>query len=122
MMWLVKLKDNWADEMDIEGFAIMSTEEFGKWAVALDKVAARINSGFIFEWYIGTNEWIDYHDGDDFRKTFQCSTITDTQASILKALLINENRHSYGIFPSLNDMNWWLEDIEKEEKGREDET
>ena len=28
MKWLVKLADNWADEMDVEGFSIMSTGQF----------------------------------------------------------------------------------------------
>ena len=41
MMWLVKLTDNWADEMDLEGFSIMSTGQFTQWAKTVEEVAEK---------------------------------------------------------------------------------
>ena len=56
MMWLIKLTDNWADEMDIEGFSIMSTGQFAQWAKTVEEVAKKIDEGRSFEWYFGNNE------------------------------------------------------------------
>ena len=40
-----------------------------------------------FEWYIGTNEWIDWEDGKSFKEAFTCEVITDEEAEVLKRLL-----------------------------------
>lgn len=111
MMWLVKFSDNWANEMDVEGFSIMSTGQFTKWAKTVEEVAKKIDSGRTFEWYIGTNEWIDWEDGKSFKEAFSCEVITDEEANILKRLLL-EGMASYGLFPSGESMTYWLEDEE----------
>lgn len=111
MMWLVKLADNWADEMDIEGFSIMSTGQFTQWAKTVEEVAKKIDEGRSFEWYIGTNEWIDWDSGKDFKEAFNCEVITDEEANILKRLLL-EGLDKYGLFPSGQDMTYFLEDEE----------
>ena len=111
MMWLVKLADNWADEMDIEGFSVMSTGDFTLWARAVEAVAKKIDEGHCFEWYIGTSEWIDWDSGEDFKKAFNCEVISDEEANILKRLLL-EGMASYGLFPSGETMTYWLEDLD----------
>lgn len=111
MMWLVKLADNWADEKDIEGFSIMSTSDFILWAQTVAAVAKKIDEGHSFEWYIGTNEWIDWESGDDFKEAFACEVITDKDAAVLKRLLLQEFV-SYGLFPRIEDMQYFLEDEE----------
>lgn len=107
MMWLVKLADNWADEMDIEGFSVMSTNECIQWAKTIEEVAKKIDEGQSFEWYIGTNEWIDWQSGKDFKEAFSCEIITDEEAEVLKRLLL-EGMTSYGLFPSRESMTYWL--------------
>lgn len=111
MMWLVKFADNWADEMDIEGFSIMSTGQFTQWARTVEEVAKKIDEGHPFEWYFGTNEWIDWEIGNEFKEVFSCDVITDEEANILKHLLL-EGFDKYGIFPSGQDMTYFLEDEE----------
>lgn len=111
MMWLVKLADNWADEMDIEGFSIMSTENFTKWAQTVESVARKINEGYSFEWYIGTNEWIDWDSGEDFKEAFSCEIISDAEAMTIGRLLLGCS-NSYGLFPSIEEMTYFLEDEE----------
>ena len=59
MMWLIKFADNWADEMDVEGFAVLGSKDFMGLITLIEDVAKKIDSGKTFEWYIGTNEWID---------------------------------------------------------------
>lgn len=113
MKWLVKLADNWADEMDVEGFSIMSTDQFTQWAKTVEEVAKKIDEGHNFEWYIGTNEWIDWEDGKSFKEAFTCEVITDEEVEVLKRLLLHEFA-SYGMFPSGEDMTYWLEDIEND--------
>lgn len=109
MTWLVKFYDNWADKMDIEGFSIMSTGQFTQWAKTVEEVAKKIDEGHSFEWYFGTNEWIDWKSGKDFKEAFSCEVITDEEAEVLKRLLLQEFA-SYGIFPSGEAMTYWLED------------
>ena len=109
MMWLVKLTDNWADEMDIEGFSIMSTGQFTLWAKTVEEVAKKIDEDRSFEWYFGTNEWINWDSGKDFKEAFSCEVITDEEANILKHLLLEEF-DKYGIFPSGQDLVYFLED------------
>lgn len=111
MMWLVELADNWADEMDIEGFSIMSESDFAQWAKTVKEVAKKIDKGYNFEWYIGTNEWINWEDGTSFKEAFTCEVITDEEAEVLRRLLLHEFA-SYGLFPSGEDMAYFLEDEE----------
>ena len=111
MMWLVKLTDNWADEMDIEGFSIMSTGQFTLWAKTVEEVAKKIDEGRSFEWYFGTNEWINWDSGKEFKEAFSCEVITDEEADVLKRLLL-EDFDKYGIFPSGQDMAYFLENEE----------
>lgn len=111
MTWLVKFYDNWADEMDIEGFSIMSTGQFTQWARTVEEVAKKIDEGHPFEWYFGTNEWIDWEIGKEFKEAFSCDVITDEEANVLKRLLL-EGFDKYGIFPSGQDMTYFLEDEE----------
>jgi hypothetical protein len=111
MMWLVKFSDNWADEMDVEGFSVMSTGQFTQWAKTVEEVAKKIDEGHTFEWYIGTNEWINWESGKDFKEAFSCEVITDEEANILKRLLL-EGMASYGLFPSGETMTYWLEDLD----------
>ena len=109
MMWLVKLTDNWADEMDIEGFSIMSTGQFTLWAKTVEEVAKKIDEGHSFEWYFGTNECIVWNSGKDFKEAFSCEVITDEEAEVLKCLLLHEFA-SYGLFPSGQDFVYFLDD------------
>ena len=111
MKWLVKFADNWADEMDVEGFAVLETKDFMGYIQLIEAVAKKIDSGAIFEWYIGTNEWIDYCEGRKFKDAFSFEVINDEHGETLKTFLL-EGFDSYGLFPSGVDMNYFLEDKE----------
>lgn len=111
MMWLVKLTDSWADEMDLEGFSIMSTGQFTLWAKTVEEVAKKIDSGYPFEWYVGENKWFDWWEGKEFKEAFNCEVITDEEADVLNRLLL-EGYDKYGLFPSGEDMIYFLEDKE----------
>lgn len=114
MMWLIKLSDNWADEMHVEGFAVMSTKDFALFAQTVEDVCKKIDSGHTFTWYIGTNEWIEYYTGEEFKNSFDCTVIEDTQAMVLRSLLLEEETR-YGLFPCIEDlMNFLADELEDE--------
>ena len=93
MMWLIKFTDNWADEMDTEGFSIMSTGQFTQWAKTVEEVAKKIDEGHSFEWYIGTNELINWNSGKNFKEAFSCEVIADKEAEVLKRLYLRVMRN-----------------------------
>jgi hypothetical protein len=59
---LVKWADNWADEMDLEGFRVYAESE---WKEFKTKLSA-YKDGFTI--CVGTNEEIDYTNGKDLLK------------------------------------------------------
>ena len=112
MKWLVKFADNWADEMDVEGFAIFGTKEFMGFMTLVEDVAKKMDDDHPFTWYIGTNEWLDWYDGKDFKAAFSCEIISDEQAEVIQSLVIGKEFTHYGLFPSSETMVYFLEDIE----------
>ena len=112
MMWLVKFTDNWADEMDIEGFKILSNSTFMQWARLVEDVATAIDNGHEFEWYIGTNESIVYSTGRDLKNCFECEVIGDSYAEFLKETFI-KSYDAYGYFPDDENLLYLLDYVKE---------
>jgi len=55
--YLFKYHDNWADEIDIDGYAIMNEKKKNKFEKSINHIKEN-NTGIYF--YIGTNEEIDH--------------------------------------------------------------
>ena len=108
MNWLVKFTDNWADEMDIEGFTIMSSADFVEWAKLVEDVANKIDSGCPYTYWLGTNEYVDYDSGKDFKACFDCDVIDNEQTAIIKSFLMG-GCHKFGFFPDDSDLVYFLE-------------
>ena len=97
MKLLVKYDSNWADEMDIDGFKVLTDKQWEKYQRDFKK-------HFKEEWYtyyVGTNEEIEYGDFEEFRNDFNVSEITDEEAAVLEKLFGNLSKYSYGFFPDL---------------------
>lgn len=77
---LVKWADNWADEMDLEGFRVY---EVSKWDVLKEKLKKHTES---FTICVGTNEEIDYDDGEALLGSISVTAITDEEVAVLKKL------------------------------------
>lgn len=99
MMWLVKFADNWADEIDVEGFRVLPSSDFMNWARLIEEVSTEIDKGRELVWYIGTNESITYSSGRELKECFECEVIEDGQATFLKDSLIKFT-DAYGLFPN----------------------
>ena len=112
MKWLVKFADNWADEFDIEGFMVLSNEEFMQWARLVEEVSKKIDSGCSFAWYFGSEDYICYKEGQKLKASFNCDVITDSQASVINNLLIN-GYGNYGFFPSSESLEDFLSEDSK---------
>ena len=78
---LVKFSGNWADEMDIDGFWIATQEQWEKYQRQWHEW---FSNGDSFEWYIGTNESIEFEDYDDFMSYFDAEEISMNDATILQ--------------------------------------
>lgn len=88
-MFLVKYEDNWADEMDIYGCAIMSEKDVDAYFKAFRKVDAS------YSWYIGTNEEINFYSYEDFKHKFEIKEISPEEAKVLSKFGFER----FGLFP-----------------------
>lgn len=84
---LIKHSANWADEIDLEGFTIMDSDA---WEKRKEKIA-NINESFTV--YVGTNEDIEYRNGNAFLRTLTVKEITDAEFGFLNTNFGTEFGH-----------------------------
>lgn len=75
--YLVKYKDNWADEMDIVGGIIMTEAEYKDY-MKVAEIAFREEGDFI-TFGVGSNEEITYDTFEDFAKTITVFELTEEE-------------------------------------------
>jgi hypothetical protein len=80
--YLVKYEDNWADEFDIYGFEIFNQRQFD----FLNVVINDIRKVGDFEYYFGTNEYIDYTSVQGVRNALEFKEISKEEFETLKKL------------------------------------
>jgi hypothetical protein len=90
--FLVKYFDNWADEMDIAGYKLMTETEKKEYFNGFRKTIEEENS-YVF--FIGTNEGIEYMSFDDFRDTFNVDEISEIEYGVIE----DKIGKSMGFFP-----------------------
>ena len=91
-MLFIQFNDNWADEMDVRGGKIMTEKEYEKYITAAKK-AFEVNN--YIDFWIGTNELIDYENFTDFINTLTIYSITEKEENVLRRF----NLENYGFFP-----------------------
>lgn len=94
-MKLVNFRRDWADEFDVYGFALMTTETWNEYSEKLKKTD-RICWGF------GTNQDFDDYDGDDFLKSMEVTDVSLETANILREVFKLRKRgdmETWGHFP-----------------------
>lgn len=82
-MVLLKFEDNWADEMDVAGYEVITLrqlEHFNK------RVEAYFSENDSFEYYFGTNEFIEYNSAIELLSKYSVLTITETDYQTLNKL------------------------------------
>ena len=94
-MLFVKYQDNWADEMDVIGGAIMSEEQYAKY-ISAAKTAFKKHS--MIEFVVGSNEWVEYSSYESFISALTVYTITEQEEQTLRKFVTN-GWDSFGAFP-----------------------
>ena len=88
---LIKWSDNWADEMDIEGFVVENKEKANEWLHNMKSITKH------FDICIGTNEEINYDNGEKFAETIIIRDITkEDEKSLIKLFGLNNHCWGYG--------------------------
>lgn len=85
---LVLFEDNWADEMDIYGFSIMTEDQWNYRVLELKAIEYPIEVPF------GTNESNEYYSAEEMLECYTVKEITDEEAEIIRRLLSDD----YGRF------------------------
>lgn len=98
---LIKWSDNWADEMDLNGFHIMSEKAWSAFLKLLDdaiEIYTKHSSNLFqcFDFGVGTNEEITYKSKEDFLNSFEIEEIDEDVERIIKD---NFKPLPYGFFP-----------------------
>lgn len=123
MFYFVRYTDSWADEMTIEGFAIMDEKEYERYVVTLNAIITDMECGQPFIYQVGSNEEIEYNNVDDFLSAFETSEFEEYPEGI--EMVFGKKFPEFGFFPygQMLDTLWdranGLED-EKDNEMREE--
>ena len=79
---LVIFKGDWADEMDIEGFDIISKEEWEYKKLELKHTQFPQQIG------IGSNQELDYDSSKEYLSDFKVQEISDEEEAIIRKLFV----------------------------------
>ncbi len=74
---LLKFSDNWADEMDVEGFLVVSKEYWLKREAELGEEQDALHL------CIGTNEYLEWEDGETLLDSIEVLELEDAHAQLL---------------------------------------
>ena len=97
MLYYVNYKDNWADEMFVEGFSIMDEKEYEHYTATVNAIIADIECGLPFIYQIGTNEEIEYNNVNDFLSAFEVSAFEEYPEGI--EMVFGKKFPEFGFFP-----------------------
>lgn len=90
---LVSFEDNWADEMDICGWNIMTEEDKDEYFSDFKKI---FDERGYYNFSVGTNEDIEYDSFKDFKSHFKIKKLTDEESKIICKVFRNIDQ---GFFP-----------------------
>lgn len=97
--YLLRYADNWADEMDLEGYVVLDEEEHAAFQQKLNAL-----DGFTF--VVGTNEDIEYDSKEDLEAVIDIEEITEADVDVLEKL----DLLSVGFAGDLMDQLYWDDD------------
>ena len=97
MFYYVHYIDNWADEMELEGFALMDEKEYEHYTATVNAIATDIECGLPFTYCIGSNEDIEYTNANDFLSAFEVSKFEEYPEGI--ETVFGKKFPEFGFFP-----------------------
>ena len=114
MYYLVKYDDSWDDEMDVNGFALFTQEEYDEFIPMVNKVCDLLRAGEILEYYVGTNELIMHDYERYFAECFKTHPISALAYELIRSNVC-DGESVYGFFP-IDAMCDFLAQYEEEEE------
>lgn len=118
--YLLKYADNWADECDLEGFAVLTADELSRWVHAMEDMDIYLSKGYTYDYYFGTNEWIDYQNFEELSSRFTKEEISISEAKFLQSKFLRGANY-FGMMPCTEDLENWIEDLRRDEEGNDGE-
>ena len=97
MFYCVRYTDSWADEMTLEGFALMDEKEYEHYTATVNAIIADIESGLSFIYSVGSNEEVEYDDVDEFLSAFEVSEFEEYPEGI--EMIFGKKFPEFGFFP-----------------------
>lgn len=82
---LIKYDGSWADEIDLQGFLVMTRDE---WKQHLSLVK-KYHGDEEFTLYVGTNEDMTFRGFEDYKDSFDVKNITDEEAKVFRKFFKN---------------------------------
>lgn len=122
MFYYVNYKDNWADEMFVDGFSIMDEKEYEHYTATVNAIVADIECGLPFIYQVGSNEEIEYNNVNDFLSAFEVSEFEEYPEGI--EMVFGKKFPEFGFFPygQMLDTLWdranGLDDRDEDEEMR----
>lgn len=122
MFYYVHYIDNWADEMELEGFALMDEKEYEHYVATVNAIIADIESGLPFVYQVGSNEEIEYNNINGFLGAFEVSEFEEYPEGI--EMIFGKKFPEFGFFPygQMLDTLWnranGLDDRDEDEEMR----
>jgi hypothetical protein len=85
---IMQWSTNWADEMYIEGFVITNKIESDRWLERISNIRNR------FKIYVGTNEDIDYRNGNELIREVTITEISENEANTIIKFFGSSSGHT----------------------------
>lgn len=85
---LIKFSSNWADEMDIEAFEVVTVKSWNKWLNHWQSLDS-------FGLSVGTNEEIEWDCLEDYLSDLTLISITEEEAKFLEKVFSNRFGHYF---------------------------
>lgn len=81
----VRFQDNWADEIDVDNFCAkpLTKEEYDYFMKAVEFTK---NYRDEMCYTVGSNEWIDYANGEEYMAAYEIKTISKEEYEVLEKL------------------------------------
>lgn len=119
MFYFVRYTDSWADEMELEGFALMDEKEYEHYVATVNAIIANIESGLPFVYQVGSNEEIEYNNINGFLGAFEVSEFEEYPEGI--EMVFGKKFPEFGFFPygQMLDTLWNRANGLEEEKDNE---
>ena len=117
-MKFIKFSDNYADEYDVLGYALMDEENFREWSRAMTKATELTAQGYNFELWFGTNEYLSYDECYILGESCEVHEVYGPDAYAIGKYIVGYNE-TVGVFPTTKELNLFIKKVGGEEDDEE---